>query len=419
MSFRSSVAILALAFGCQATAWAMEADAPLPQQLTLPTLLKLVAERSPRLAVEQVAIESAEAERISAGARPNPTISYGRFSPSGGTSTMFQGSIQQQASVDLPLLIGGQRAARIEAAERELSATRARVGVAGSELAVRAADLFVGLQAAQEKAAMIEAAAEEVQRIESIVSGRLESGSASRYELTRAQVELAGAKARLAEARADVAERSAGLAALLGAPGWHPSASGTPTPAGLSSNRTRWREALTAGNPQLIVARREEQAAHAALERTERERMPVPVLSLGRTWTGDPFGAANFVGLSTEIPLSDAWRGQRAKAAADLRAAERRRAAVEAEVNAELLRLIEALNQRRTALEQFRSNVGERIPALKQMAEDAYRLGRSSLLELLDAARSRLDARLTEVDLRADTVLQEQRLLALAGKLGR
>lgn len=52
------------------------------------------------------------------------------------------------------------------------------------------------------------------------------------------------------------------------------------------------------------------------------------------------------------------------------------------------------------------------------MAEYAYRLGRGSILELIDAARSRLDARLTNIDLRVAAVQQELRILALTGKLG-
>jgi len=409
--------LLAVSILPTASLWAQEPVSALPESLTLPVLLRLVAERSPRLAVEQVSIETAEAERITAGAFPNPTVSYGRFTSS-GARTLFDGSQQQQATVDLPLLIGGQRGARIEAAEQGLLVTRARVGLAGNELALRAADLFVGLQAAQEKASLLDESVAEIERVATIVSGRLASGAASLYDLTRVEVELAGVNARAADARAEVAEKSVGLAALLGAPGWRPSASGAVAPAGLSSNAAEWREALISRNPQIVAARREEEAAQAALTRTERERWPVPVLSVGRTWTSDPFGAANFVGLSTEIPLSDARRGLMAKAAADLRAAQRRREAIEAEIDVELRRLVDGLALRQAALERFRRNVGERIPALKQMAEDAYRLGRGSLLELIDAARSRLDARLTEVDLRAATAGQESRILGLTGKLG-
>ncbi len=418
MSGRWSGIALAIALASQSPAWAQIPHAALPDQLTLPVLLLLVAERSPRLAVEQVAIDSAQAERITAGARPNPTISYGRFSPSGGASTLFDGNRQHQTTLDLPLLIGGQRGARIEAAEQGILAARARVGLAGNELALRAADLFVGLQAAQEKAVLLGQSLAEIERVVAVVSGRLESGAASRFDLARVEIELAGMNARLAEAQADLAEKSAGLATLLGAPGWRPSASGTAAPTGLSLSAAEWRGALIASNPQIVAARREEDAAQAALKRSERERWPVPVLSVGRTWTSDPFGAANFVGVSTEIPLSDAWRGLMAKSAADLRAAQRRREAIESEADVELQRLLDALAQRRATLERFRRNVGERIPALKQMAEDAYRLGRGSLLELIDAARSRLDARLTEVDLRAATVAQELRILGLTGKLG-
>jgi cobalt-zinc-cadmium efflux system outer membrane protein len=418
MSNRRFVVLVAVSTLSAPSLRAQEPTSALPERLTLPVLLRLVAERSPRLAVEQVAIDTAEAERITAGALPSPRVSFGRFTPSGGARTLFEGSQQQQATVDLPLLISGQRGARIEAAEQGLLATRARVGLAGNELALRAADLFVGLQAAQEKASMLEESAAEIERVVAIVSGRLASGAASLYDLTRVEVELAGVNARLADARADVAEKSVGLAALLGARGWRPSASGIPLPAGLSPNPAEWREALISRNPQIVAARREEEAAQAALTRTERERWPVPVLSLGRTWTSDPFGAANFVGLSTEIPLSDGRRGLMAKAAADLRAAQRRREAVETEIDVELRRLVDGLALRQAALERFRRNVGERIPALKQMAEDAYRLGRGSLLELIDAARSRLDARLTEVDLRAAAVGQELRILGLTGKLG-
>src|SRR5256886_13432105 len=197
-----------------------EPASALPERLTLQVLLRLVAERSPRLAVEQVSIATAEAERIAAGAFPNPTVSYGRFTPSGGARTQFNGSQQQHTTVDLPLLIGGQRGARIEAAEQGLLAARARVGLTGNELALRAADLFVGLQAAQEKASMLDESVAEIKRVVAIVSGRLDSGAASRYDLTRVEVELAGMNARPADARAELSDRSAGLAALLAPSGW-------------------------------------------------------------------------------------------------------------------------------------------------------------------------------------------------------
>lgn len=419
MSGRFLFILLALLAQFAPAVFAQEGSGTLPDRLTLPALLRLVAERSPRLAVERTAIEAAEADRITAGALPNPTVSYGRSRPSGGANTVFEGSRQQQAGVDLPLLLAGQRAARVEAAEQGLLGVRARVGLVGSELALRAAELFAGLQAAQEKNAVLAEAFGEIERAAGVISGRFASGMASRYDLTRVEIEVAGMAVRLAEARADIADKSAGLASLLGAPGWRPSAGGVLAPVGLSTDPSAWRTPLEAGNPQIAAARREEDTARAALNRAERERWPVPVLSLGRTWTSEPFGAANFIGLSSEIPLLDTRRGSVDKARAELASAERRREAIEAEVGVELPRLLDALAERKAALERFERKVDVRSPALKQMAEDAYRLGRGSVLELIDAARVRVDARLTNIDLRAFTVLQELRILALTGGLGR
>jgi len=55
--------LLAVSTLSAASVWAQERAAGLPERLTLPILLRLVAERSPRLAVEQVAIDTAEAFR--------------------------------------------------------------------------------------------------------------------------------------------------------------------------------------------------------------------------------------------------------------------------------------------------------------------------------------------------------------------
>jgi cobalt-zinc-cadmium efflux system outer membrane protein len=411
----AALAILAIA---GARALGQDAGSPLPEALTMPALLRLVAERSPRLAVERAGVDAAEADRITAGALPNPSVSYVRSRPTGGASTMFEGSRQQQAGLDLPLLIAGQRGARIEVAEQGLLSARARVALAQSELALRAADTFVGLQAAQERIVVLSQAHADIERAAALVSGRLESGMASRYDLSRVELEVAGIAVRLAEARADAADKSAALAALLGAPGWRPHAEGVVTPAGLRTDAAHWRDSLGPGNPLLAAARNEESVARAAVDRADAERWPVPVLNLGRTWTREPFGAANSIGFTTEVPLLDTRRGQIARAQAELRAAERRRAAVEAEVWVELQRLLDALLERRAALVRFEQRVDVRSPALRQMAEDAYRLGRGTILELIDAARTRVDAQVTAIDLRLFTVQQELRIRALVGSLG-
>ena len=126
-ALRARSLALALA-ACLAGSAGVYAQSPAPAAdvMDLAEVLRIARDLSPRLALERQNISGAEANRITAGAYPNPTVSYGRFRPQGGQPTLFEGSRQEQATVDVPLLIAGQRTARVEKAEREIEAARAR-----------------------------------------------------------------------------------------------------------------------------------------------------------------------------------------------------------------------------------------------------------------------------------------------------
>jgi cobalt-zinc-cadmium efflux system outer membrane protein len=59
----------------------------------------------------------------------------------------------------------------------------------------------------------------------------------------------------------------------------------------------------------------------------------------------------------------------------------------------------------------------ENLPTLEQMAEHAYRLGKGSLLDLLDANRSRTEIRLNHLDLLQAETEAELDLLKASGLL--
>jgi outer membrane protein, heavy metal efflux system len=394
-------------------------QATAPAVVDLPTVLRLVRDASPRLAVERQAIAGAEANRITAGAYPNPSVSVGRFRPSGGQATLFEGSRQDLATIELPLLIAGQRSARVERADRDIEAARARVASGASSLAAEAGAAYASLLAAQEKTTLIAAANEELVRLRNLVAGREASGMASRYDLTRLDVELGGARAKLDDARAEVASRAGNLAALLGLPDWRPRAAGTLSALPLDAAALTQPRDRAATSPATVAAMREETAAQSGIEVARRERWPVPSVSAGRSWTSDPYGAANFVGLSVEIPILDTRRGPLAKAESDASAATLRRALAHAEVAATLERLAEVILARQAAVQRFEEDAAARLPALKQMAEDAYRLGRGSILELLDSTRSRYDLLQTRIDLVAALLEAQVRFLATSGDLDR
>jgi len=355
------------------------------QSVTLDEVLRIVSE-GPRVHASLRDADAARADRDAAGAFANPSLSIGRSRPAGGERTIFDANLQDQASLELPVPIFGQRGARVQVAERQVERAQWQVQSTVGEARKSAALEFARLLVAQEQLGSRLRARAEIERIRGIVAGRLENGVASRYDLARADAELSLAAVGVQKAQAEVAEHAAAIAALAGTGGWRPQAQGS-----LESLRplpSVDADALLDRSPVLQTARAETRAAEARIELAQRERFPVPSIGIGRTWTSGPFGATNFLGVSSEIPILDTRRAQEDKARAEAAAARSRERAIEAGLRAELQRHLEVLRARRAALERLKANEASFL----EMAESAYRLGRATLFELIDARRTQLEA---------------------------
>ncbi|MCL2831215.1 MAG: TolC family protein [Betaproteobacteria bacterium] len=382
-----------------------------PASVDLSTVLTLAREASPKVALERQDIAIAHAERRTAGAWPNPTLSY-NHSRQPGELTNFGSTRAQEVSIELPLLIAGQRGARMEAADRGIEAAQARFAASGNDLAADAGAAFIALLLAQETLAARTAGVDELSRLRDIVAGRQAAGMASQYELLRVDVEQASWRTQTAEAEVAVAEVQAQLAILLGFPGWQPHGVGELHPLEVAPGVPEASE-----NPAFVAALREEEAAQAGIEVARRERFPEVSLNAGRFWTSSPFGATNTLGLSVEIPIFDTRGGALDKARAEALSANLRRRLLEAKVQADVYRYGVQVARRTAVLERFRAQMMPNLPALKQMAGDSYRLGKSSITELLDATRARYEARINQLNLVASLMEAQLRLEAARGKL--
>ena len=386
------------------------AQTPL-ESVSLANVIALAGEASPRLTLERQSIAVAEAERRSADAYPNPTLSYGR-QRQGNNRTQFDGKWAQAASVEFPLLVAGQHGARVAAAERGIDAARARVAATVNDLAADAGAAVVGLLSAQEKRKVLAAALDELERLRAVVAGRQSSGMASRYDLLRMDVEVDAWRARFAEAEADLADKQGQLAALLGFSGWRPTGLGELHPLPIRADSD-----LDAESPAVAAARLDAIAAAAGVEVAKRERFPGFSLNAGRAWTSDPAGSVASLGLSVEIPIFDSRGGALDRAQAEAQSARLRLQLADAEVHAAIQRYSALVVHRGSALEQFRAKLSSSLPALGQMAEDAYRLGKSSIAELLDATRTRYESELGQLELIAGLMEAQLRLQAARGEL--
>lgn len=388
----------------------------LPKVVSIRKLLEVVREKSPRYAVVRSQIGAAQAEVVAAGVLPNPTFSYGRFDQAGGRrNTQFDGPSQQNITVEVPILLAGQRGARKDAAERRVEVAEADVEAEYNRLTRETWRLFVQLLAGQQRVKVLEEANREMEWLQTIINGKENAGTASRYDVMRIAQEVQRLQARLENARTDIASNVGELGVLLGFPNWKPQASGVLAPIGVSADvNTLWLRAEH-HNPELEVARRETIAADSGLERARRERWPVPSLLVGTAFTDQPYGNTTFAGVSVDLPIFDRGQGGMARASAEKQAALLKRELLLNATRQELERAVEVLTRRRATLSKFEHDVLEPLPGLKQMAEDAYRLGQTVLLELLDSSRSRTEIKLNHLELVVGEIEAELDVMKASG----
>ncbi|MDD5461431.1 MAG: TolC family protein [Methylococcales bacterium] len=370
-----------------------------PKPVTIGQLLQIVRYESPRYAALLQRIEAARAEVIAAGVLPNPRISYGRYDLVSRVNTMYDGHVQQAVTLEVPVLVSGQRGARVEAAQKYVDAAAADVEAEYANIVHETRLLFVKLLATKEKIAILNETALEMERLAAIIAGREQAGNASSYDVLRIGIEARSVQTRLETARSDLAGTTGDLGILLGMPGWTPEADGNLAVLGVPPDAKKLLAEAEGLNPDIEAARRSEVAADAGLEKARRERWPVPSLQIGSTFTDNPYGNTTFGGVSVEVPIFDRNQGGMARAKAEKRTALLERELAVSRTRVAIERAVDLLVRRQETRIKFEKDVLSKLPDLKLMGESAYRLGKGSLLELLDAYRSRTEMRLTELDL--------------------
>lgn len=387
------------------------AQPPAPA-VDLPTVLRFASQASLPVSVEAANMAAAEAEGRQARALPNPTLGYNRQRQP-GRLTNFDSTRAQQWSIEQPLLLGGQRGARMRAASRAVEVAAARVALTRHGAAADAASAHVGLLLAQERLATLQAGLDELARLRRVVEGRRAAGLASEYEALRVDVEESGWRGRVADAAAEVLERQAVLALTLGLSDWRPTAIGELSPlAPLAPSH-----AAGGAPPDVMLARREQDAAAAQVDVARRERMPAVSLTAERFWTSRPYGGTTSIGFALEVPLFDRRNGALDKARAQAAGASLERELAEARSAADIDGQARLVAQRTLALDDFRRRSASRSPVLKRMAEDSYRAGKTSIAELLDAARSSVELTLAEQELIAVLMEAQLKLESARGEL--
>jgi len=410
---RLALSIVLTATGLGTAVLSAQAADALPARVTLVQVLQLLDTRSPRTLAERATVPIAEADRITADTLPNPSVGYSGLHLVQGLST---GAVtQHQISAEIPILVSKQRTARHDEADLNVNAERARAASAIADRRLEVRQAFASLLARQEELRILQQSRADLTRVEGVVRGRAEAGDRSRYDVLRVETEGRVLDVEVRNATTDMDDASGHLAALMGFPGWHPAAEGglepgpTPTDADVLWNAAQKRR------PALVAAQRRQDAAIGGITLASKERLPVPVVSGGAVKTNDVAGTSAFFGVSVPLPFFDRGRGPIARATAQAEAEKKAVEAEAAEARADIERARATFVSRRQTLTAVEGDVMQRVPGLRQMAEDAYREGRGDILELLDASRSLKDIQLMHVKQLETTRLAEEDVISAAG----
>ncbi|MEX8193123.1 TolC family protein [Comamonas guangdongensis] len=376
------------------------------QPVSLQEYLRIVVQNQPALAADRMQIGLAKADSRTASAFPNPAVHY----------SSKRG--EKEWGVEQPIPIFGQRGMRMENARLGEHAALANADVAVAVTMSDAAHAFNELLVAQQRYLLWQAARDELDKAGRIVKGQIEAGTRSRYDGARLSLQQAQMAMQVSKAQAALQDSAARVAGIAAMPQWQVRVAGS-----LQAADTRlqpgydqlWNSAQTR-LPALRAAQAELERARQKIKLEQREALPTPTVGVARV-RNSVDGNFNQLGVNVEIPLFDRRQGaiDRAKVEADQ--AELRRDAAMLAAQSELQRALQQLALRRSAVQDYEKEGLAQIAPLHQMAQDAYKLGKGTILELIDALGSINEHRLEHLELVKDMLDAEWEVRLASGDL--
>jgi cobalt-zinc-cadmium efflux system outer membrane protein len=379
----AAVALLAQASAKAQTASVapQAADAPLTfrQALDLATVhnLSLAAVRRGR------AIR--EADLRAAGQLPNPEFAADI------TKDVPHGDL----SVAFPLDLGRTRSRRMAIAREGIAMADVDEKTALVALRHSLRLAFYGLMAAGQEASLAEDVMRVADRVREAAQARFEEGAAPKLEVMQADLGVARANADRDLARANRRAAQAELNALLNRPpGLQVVLAGELADIPPLPTLDRATAQATTANVELLSLDREASLEDKTLGLLKAERIPQPTFSFGTAINAPgEFNVGPHAGISFSLPLFSRNQGEIAGSTAKSEQIRARRESVRHEVESRVFAAVEHVTALRAQVETYRTTLVPAATALQSLAEESYRLGRSSILAALDAQRSLRDVK--------------------------
>jgi len=358
--------------------------------ITLSDAVSIFLKQNFQLIAARYDIDSAEAEKLTARLRPNPDISVG-FS---GLPLNLSGNLlaeqQYSYSIAQTFELGGKRAKRIGVANAGTEVTRAQFEMAVWQLTNDLKKKFYAVilnQALFNLAKENEATfAETIKHTEELVK----AGEISGLDLTRVEVEKLKFDTDLANAERDYEIALRDLRLTLG--GDYASmdidAAGSLDPQTYDFTFADLRDKAMAARPDLKAAKLTERAADALINLQDAQR--IPDVSLGVGVNQVPEGGSTYTfGVGITLPIHDRNQGERAKARIDKEKALNQERLITNQIISDVDKALIAFQVQKRRVDLYRTGVVTKVNDIQNLTEYSLKAGESSILDLLDAIRTR------------------------------
>jgi outer membrane protein, heavy metal efflux system len=369
---------------------------------------------NPRLEAIDAEVDARRADVTGASLWPNPALSYERerVFPDGGS--VAENTLTLGWSLD----ISGRRSRRTDAARDQVRAAHARADDDKLTVLIQALVAFYDTAHARLRVEALREGREPLARMVDAVRARVKAGDAAGYDLSRLELELAAYEERIAEAETELRAARRTLGGLLGDPSaLYDADDPLALPVVPAPDDELARDALATRGDYRATALDASSAA-AALSAAKRGWVPLFDLGVGLKTAdlGTETATGYIVMIGVELPLFSRGQADAERARAHRRAAQARRAQLEREIPTHVRIAYDGLAAAVERARTFRTEQLDRARALVVKAEAVYQAGEASIVELLDAYRTSVDARLRSLVLLRRAKAAE---LALSSALGR
>ena len=362
------------------------AAAAAAEPLSLAKAIELALEGNPEVAAAKRQWEATEGQVLQGRSRPNPELAYSLEDTRSKTRT-------QSWQLNLPVELGGKRAARTKAAEKTREQAQAQLAELQATVRANVAAAYFDVLTAQERLVLARDSAALAKSSTDTVSKRVAAGKVSPVEESKARVAEAGVRVELAQAASEQRNALSRLFALLGridAPytvleGKAENLPSVPSLADL--------QPLISSAPGVVLARIEVDRRKALTALEQSKRVPDVTVSVGMQRSNETQRNVLLFGVSVPLPVFDRNQGNLLEA---LKLEDKARDELQAatvRLHSEVAQARERLSTITAEVQSLKQDVLPGAKSAYDAATIGFENGKFNFLEVLDAQRTYFTAK--------------------------